>query len=85
MKSSGECGFSDEQIRKMANDIGLEIQEPVDNSPRIKVGMRQIDEMEKKGQLQKLGTGFVRFAHRVWELKKEGDDYYLERKEEEKV
>lgn len=85
MKIYGESNiFSDEAIFKIARELGIDI-EPTTSPTRLKVEMRVIDALEKEGRIKRLGAGMIRFAHRIWKLSKDGDDFYLERLEDEEL
>ena len=65
--------FSDEQIERIAKELGIAIPQPEVKDPRIKIGVKELEKMEK------LGTGFVRHAHNIWKLEKSGDELFLRR------
>lgn len=71
--------FGDDLIQKMAEQLGIEVKQ-IESKDRIKISSRDIGT-----KVETLGAGMARFAHRVWNLKKEGDNYYLERLEGEKT
>ena len=70
--------FSDDVILKLAKNTGIKIVKPIDDNRRIKVSSDQFGV-----SIKKLGGGFVKYSHRIWQLKKEGEDYFLERMEDE--
>lgn len=79
MKNPNESQVLDDAlIEKMASQLGIKI-EKKENKDRIKIASSDIG-----SATQSLGGGFVKYGHRIWELKKEGEDYFLERFEEEK-
>lgn len=71
--------FDDSTILKIAEKVGIKVMKPVEErTDRIKISSSQIG-----NDVQSLGGGFVKHAHKVWELKKEGEEYFLERLEDE--
>ena len=71
--------FNDDIILKVAEKMGIKVVKPAEEcSSRVKISSSQLGT-----DVQMLGGGFVKHAHKVWELKKEGEDYFLERLEEE--
>jgi len=70
--------IGDDLIEKMAERLGIKIEQAPEKN-RIKIAGKEIG-----ASVQPLGGGMCKFAHRVWNLKKEGEQYYLERLEGEK-
>lgn len=69
--------FSDEQLIAMAKELGIDIpKEPMPDN-RIKISVEQFR------ALPKLGAGFVKKGHAIWQVEKEGDEYFLKRMQEE--
>ena len=86
MKNDGtSVCFTDDMVRRMAKALGIEIPETPTKDTRVKIGVKELKALEKEGKIQLLGSGMAKFAHRIWELTKEGDNYFLERKEDEEV
>lgn len=87
MRNSSDTGFlTDEMVIKIAKELGINLPDKPTKDNRIKTSLKKIGELEKGGSLTKMGTGFVRIAHDVWKMEKEGDDIFLLRvkPEEEK-
>ena len=71
--------FDDSTILKLAETVGIKIVKPVEErTDRIKISSSQIGK-----DVQPLGGGFVKHAHNVWKLSKEGEEYFLERLQDE--
>jgi len=61
-------------ILKLADHFGIEVRS---KSERIKVKKSDLNRMEK------VGNKIYKFGHKVWELKKEGDEFFLCRLKDE--
>jgi hypothetical protein len=70
--------IGDDLIEKMAERLGIKI-EREEKKDRIKIASSEIG-----ASVQTLGGGMCKFSHRIWQLKKEGEQYFLERAEGEK-
>jgi hypothetical protein len=65
--------LTDDVILRMAKELGIEVRE---KKEVIKVSSKDLENMERSGN-------FVKFSHKVWKLQKDGDNFYLERLEDE--
>lgn len=81
MRHAQDTGLSDEVLIKMAKELGIDVPTVEVHDGRIKVSNEQIKQLRTAGNM--LGGGFVKSGSRVWQLKKEGEDLYLERMENE--
>lgn len=87
MQAQIESGlFSDDFLRRFAEKHGIELEENCSKGQqRILITAEQIIDGVRDGVMEKLGGGFCRVGHRIWQLEKEGDNLYLVRKEDEQV
>jgi len=74
MENSSDLSFfSDEDLIRIAKEMGVDI---YGDCNRLELARKVSD--DNVGRI-------VKFAHRIWRVKKEGEKYYLERLEDENV
>lgn len=81
MRNSFESNlFDDATVLKIAEQLGV----PIRVKNNEKEGKRKVKiSSNELRRAKKLKGGFVKYAHRVWSLTKEGEQYFLNRLEDE--